>query len=63
MRASNRKRLEKLEKNRPTDLSLSVIIFDPANPVAISPIPEGSVRILIPDNGRQRQKASCDLHF
>ncbi|HEV7736671.1 MAG TPA: hypothetical protein VGO47_04770 [Chlamydiales bacterium] len=55
MKASNKKRLEELERVRSNTASSVVIIYNPA-----SPLPEHSnsdgvgVRIFIPDNGRRR---------
>ncbi|MGB7978501.1 MAG: hypothetical protein WCF19_04995 [Chlamydiales bacterium] len=57
MKASNKKRIESLEKTKTGSVSASVVIYDPRAPFHVNSLHGTGVCILIPDNGRMKYHA------
>lgn len=59
MKGSNKKRLENLERTKPTFFLSPIVIYDPADPPPENSFSGTGVRILIPDNRRQSKDLNC----
>ena len=58
MKASNKKRIEALEKRKTASVSASLIVYDPKTSLRPNPRPGIGICILIPDNGRMKRQTS-----